>query len=382
MKHMNNTLDQNKQHPSLESVRKHLSDRKKRVKSNLLNLEKENTSMVSMVSPLKKPDNQKTTTYMHEYQQEDNSKILKHKLSTSKNNTQHTFQSKMLGADLISNEKVLRPFWNNQVRELSERLWLPTKTGSVASDMNSYNGLLRMEVGKSWFSITKTTPLKKNSLRTSSPSLQYSQPVSMVSEVINTKSRKIRLILSPEQKQVIKQWFGVYRWYYNRTIDYIKSVRKKLKEIKESRDNFKLLFDNLKDTLNSTLKTIINKNKIKRCVFTKEELKKMKPKKISHYSEQSVRNEMRKIYKYEIKGNLPSWCLIEVPSRIIDGAIYTCVKNYLNNMEKINSGVIKTFQLKYKTKKDIEDTISITKDNFSKKKNGFCIMVQLIQKLR
>ena len=373
MKHMNNTLDQNKQHPSLESVRKHLSDRKKRVKSNLLNLEKENTSMVSMVSPLKKPDNQKTTTYMHEYQQEDNSKILKHKLSTSKNNTQHTFQSKMLGADLISNEKVLRPFWNNQVRELSERLWLPTKTGSVASDMNSYNGLLRMEVGKSWFSITKTTPLKKNSLRTSSPSLQYSQPVSMVSEVINTKSRKIRLILSPEQKQVIKQWFGVYRWYYNRTIDYIKSVRKKLKEIKESRDNFKLLFDNLKDTLNSTLKTIINKNKIKRCVFTKEELKKMKPKKISHYSEQSVRNEMRKIYKYEIKGNLPSWCLIEVPSRIIDGAIYTCVKNYLNNMEKINSGVIKTFQLKYKTKKDIEDTISITKDNFSKKKNGFCI---------
>ena len=174
MKHMNNTLDQNKQHPSLESVRKHLSDRKKRVKSNLLNLEKENTSMVSMVSPLKKPDNQKTTTYMHEYQQEDNSKILKHKLSTSKNNTQHTFQSKMLGADLISNEKVLRPFWNNQVRELSERLWLPTKTGSVASDMNSYNGLLRMEVGKSWFSITKTTPLKKNSLRTSAMSLSLS----------------------------------------------------------------------------------------------------------------------------------------------------------------------------------------------------------------
>jgi IS605 OrfB family transposase len=373
MNYTNSMLDQKKQHQSLECVRKHSKDGERKGKSNLLNQARENTFMTSKISSPKKPDKQKTTTCMQEYQQEDKSKTLKLKSSTSKNNTQHTRQSKISEADLISKEKALKPFWNNQVRELSEKLWLPTKTGSVASDTNSYNGLLRAEAGRSWFSITKTIPLKKNSSRTSSRSSQYFQPISMVSEVINTKSRKIRLLLTPEQKQVVKQWFGVYRWYYNRTIDHIESVRKKLKKIKESRDNFKMLFDNLKDKLNLMLKIIIGKNNINPCVFTGDEIKKMKPKKISHYSEQTIRNEMRKIYKYEIEGNLPSWCLIKVPSRIIDGAIYTCVKNYLNNIEKINLGTIKTFKLKYKTKKDINDSISITKDNFSKKKNGFCV---------
>ncbi|MEZ2225507.1 RNA-guided endonuclease InsQ/TnpB family protein [Microcoleus sp.] len=41
------------------------------------------------------------------------------------------------------------------------------------------------------------------------------------SEVTARKSKKIRLFLNPEQKALIKQWFGVSRFVYNTTIKYL-----------------------------------------------------------------------------------------------------------------------------------------------------------------
>ncbi|MEG4851293.1 transposase [Microcoleus sp. B5-D4] len=41
------------------------------------------------------------------------------------------------------------------------------------------------------------------------------------SEVTARRSRKIRLFLNPEQKALVKQWFGVSRFVYNTTIKYL-----------------------------------------------------------------------------------------------------------------------------------------------------------------
>ncbi|NET56973.1 MAG: helix-turn-helix domain-containing protein [Symploca sp. SIO2E6] len=33
------------------------------------------------------------------------------------------------------------------------------------------------------------------------------------------KSRKTRIYLSPEQRKIVKKWFGISRFVYNRTVD-------------------------------------------------------------------------------------------------------------------------------------------------------------------
>ncbi|HEY9705710.1 MAG TPA: transposase, partial [Allocoleopsis sp.] len=47
------------------------------------------------------------------------------------------------------------------------------------------------------------------------------------SEVIARRSRKIRLFLSHEQRMLLKQWFGVSRFVYNKTIEYLQQPNTK-----------------------------------------------------------------------------------------------------------------------------------------------------------
>ena len=96
-----------------------------------------------------------------------------------------------------------------------------------------------------------------------------------------------------------------------------------------------------------------------------------KKQKISHYSFISLRNAIRKqYYNYEKKKyNLPDWYIYDdkIPSRIIDGAIQTCSKNYINNASQVQDKTKEKFKLKYKTKKDLKQSIVLFKDTFSKK---------------
>ena len=43
----------------------------------------------------------------------------------------------------------------------------------------------------------------------------------MASESMLRRSRKIRLILTDEQEQIVESWFGVSRYVYNMTIEYL-----------------------------------------------------------------------------------------------------------------------------------------------------------------
>lgn len=236
---------------------------------------------------------------------------------------------KILEAELTSRGKDLKPFWNTQSRERSNKLWLPTKTDCVVSDLTSLNGSLKsFPQGKSWFSTRVTAPPNKKLLRTFFRSSTCSQPRSTVSENTNSrlnrsldpntqklslqtscgvKSMTVRVYPTPKQKLILKSWFGVFRWFYNRTIDYT------------------------------------TENQV--------------------YEFRKVRNNMRTNSKF----TLPQWCETDIPPRIIAGAISDCCKAYKTCFSQRGSGLIDGFKLHYKTKKDRSQCIYLEKSCFSKK---------------
>lgn len=244
-----------------------------------------------------------------------NNKTLTTKSNTSKTTTQTTLSSQTLVPDLTSKGKDLKPFWNKHVKEMSEKLWFPSKTGCVGLGSILSSGSLKEMVGQSWFSIKKKLPLKKNSQKICSPSLQCFQQGSTVSETTKLRSRKTQIFPNQEQKLILKQWFGLFRWFYNRTIDLTKETN-----------------------------TFSNK----------------------------LRDLMRQKYQYE-KFNFPDWYSgpKKVPSRIIDGAIKRVCDAYTVGFKQLKLGLIQRFELHYKTKKDRHQSINITKDLYNSTSNSF-----------
>ncbi|WP_333181738.1 transposase [Microcoleus sp. S13_C3] len=74
---------------------------------------------------------------------------------------------------------------------------------------------------KSWFLTELFTAFEPNSQAIFLPSFTSTVAECTDSGVTARKSRKIRLFLKPEQKALIKQWFGVSRFVYNTTIKYL-----------------------------------------------------------------------------------------------------------------------------------------------------------------
>jgi len=178
-------------------------------------------------SQLLKPENQSVIV---ESLLTDKKKIWKDKLNSFHLNTRTTSLSKKLDQALISKEKGLTPFWTLQSKEISKKLWLPTKIDYVDSVLiSSKESSKTTPMGKSWFSIKKKHPLKKNSLMTSFQSSLFSLPDSMDSEVIQSKTKskkkptenknlktiKIRLFPNEKEKEQLQLSFDQFKWYYN-----------------------------------------------------------------------------------------------------------------------------------------------------------------------
>jgi len=160
--------------------------------------------------------------------------ILITKLNSVKRNSLTTKLSKILQALLTGKEKGLLPFWTESSKEISKKLWLPTKTGSVDSDSNSYNISFNNIESNSWFSIKQAQMNVKSSLTTSSQLSQFFPQD--ITDIENTlmRSRKILLFPSPEQKQIFKQWIGTTRYLYNRAIDLLEKLYKERRHFDKS----------------------------------------------------------------------------------------------------------------------------------------------------
>jgi len=185
-------------------------------------------------------------------------------LTLKKNSSEEIFLTTRLSETLdqvsILKEKALIPFWTPLSKEISKKLWLPTKIDCVGSVLNSSNDLLpNPPMGKSWFSIKKKHPLKKNSLMTSFQSSQFSLPDSMDSEATHSKKKsnkkqlkkatgrirtlKIRLFPTKEEKVKIQLLLDQYRWYYNATVAIIKKEITPEKLIEKESWSFNIIRD-------------------------------------------------------------------------------------------------------------------------------------------
>ncbi|NEP54113.1 MAG: helix-turn-helix domain-containing protein, partial [Moorea sp. SIO3C2] len=71
---------------------------------------------------------------------------------------------------------------------------------------------------KSWFSTNLKVVQNPSKPQIFSPSFMSSHAVSTDSENMGRKSKKMRLFLNPEQRRLVRQWFGVSRYVFNKTI--------------------------------------------------------------------------------------------------------------------------------------------------------------------
>jgi putative transposase len=152
-------------------------------------------------------------------------------LSAKKNlcesNTQNMSLSLMSEAESISKENSSSGFWNKQVSEMSKKLWLPIEIDCVDLGLNSLNGSSLNTMLNSWFSMTVKVPHNKNLSQTCYQSLQFSRVEFTDSENILKRSRKIRFYPTKQQKALLFKWFGVSRYSFNKTIEYLRQPNTK-----------------------------------------------------------------------------------------------------------------------------------------------------------
>jgi len=164
--------------------------------------------------------------------------ICNAKLNTCGQSSLNILLSKMLLAELIGKEKVLKPFWNSRCQENSKNLWLPIETDSVALGSNLFSGSLKPMVVNSWFSMKQYKPKKKNSLTTFCQSSTSSIVGKWECEDTKQKKkkrkteimgvRKYRLLPTNRQKVILTKWMNTSRYTYNQTIHKINNEKQKI----------------------------------------------------------------------------------------------------------------------------------------------------------
>ena len=246
---------------------------------------------------------------MPEFQVMTKKKIWKDKLTHSKINLSDTELLKILDQDLISKEKVLMPFWNQQSKEISKKLLLPTEIDYADLDLNSLSQSLKSTMGESWFSMMKTNLQIKNSLKMSFPSSQSFLPNYMAGEVVEIKetkdktwsfidkekveykSLKFKLFPNEEQKSQLHDIASQQKWIWNACVN-VFNKENNLSDLKKK-------LDIERETIKEYNSKLSEANKIKDKVLKEKTLKSIfnsKPKK-TKFDYKKYRDNLRK-YKY------------------------------------------------------------------------------------
>ncbi len=151
----------------------------------------------------------------------------KDKSNLCDSDTRRARLSKTSALDSTSKEKDCKPYWSDLCAGISSRLLLPVETDCVDSDLNFSSLWQNKTVDKSWFSQILFTAQNPNSPPIFRASFTFSVAEFTALEATARKSKKIRIFLKPEQKAILKQWFGVSRFVYNKTIKYLQQPETK-----------------------------------------------------------------------------------------------------------------------------------------------------------
>ncbi len=141
---------------------------------------------------------------------------VKSPTSTDSSRTQKSSRTSVIGS--TTKGKDLEPYWNESCAQISSRLLLPVETDSPDSGLNSLITWSVSTVEKSWFSANLKVVQNPSLPQIFSPSFTSSPAGFTDLESTGRKSKKIRLFLNPEQRLLVRQWFGVSRYVFNKTV--------------------------------------------------------------------------------------------------------------------------------------------------------------------
>ena len=112
-----------------------------------------------------------------------------------------------------------KTFYNDLCKDISSHLLSHKDIVCAMSECDKSSCAMTV---KSWFSTKQVTTCNKCSQQTYCQSFMCSQKEYMISDAILTKTRRIRIYPTQQQKQLFKQWFGVGRKVYNTCINHFK----------------------------------------------------------------------------------------------------------------------------------------------------------------
>jgi putative transposase len=234
---------------------------------------------------------------------------------------------------LIKDSKCV-PFWNDDCKELSEEIFLPTdnnlKNSKIPKTFN-YNNWFKTEHKINSNSLENNKKLEiikdRNFVK------QYrDKKTGKIKNII--KSHKIKIYFNSEQRKFIKRLYGIYRYFYNRTVNYINNY-----DNKNKKTFYFIDYKNKQSKIDIDLKDETN-------IFTLITIRKL------------------------IKKNYPKWVdEINFPSHLIDMAIKEAVSSYIGCLNKYKKYKI-PFNLKIKTKKDKIQTMNLEEPMIKKESNS------------
>lgn len=275
-------------------------------------------------------------------------KTSKDNVNSCNNTIQPTISSKTSEVVSTLKEKDFSPFWNQYIQEMSKKLWLCTRTDSQDSDPNWLNGSLKKENVNSWF-----TPITTETNKTEMQNFQRTSSLSLPTLLQDIMERELQRIAEEEEKKAIQK--------EKRKIAREKKYPKKEEETgKKKRE--KKIYGEMKAKViqiypTAHQKKILNKWfgtarwTYNRCVSSsKDGVKTMKALRALH-----IHNTL-----YEDENE---W-VTETPYEIRDYMLRQMTTSISTNNDK---GI--KYNMKYKSRKDYQQSINIIKKTYTRKKN-------------
>lgn len=119
-------------------------------------------------------------------------------------------------------EKDFLPYWTDSCAERSKNWLSLTETGCAGSDLNSLSDLQSTTIQGSWFFTRLVSHLGKNLQETLFPSFTFSAVEFMDSENTLVRCHKIKIFPAKESMPRMRQYLGLSRFWFNKTIAYLK----------------------------------------------------------------------------------------------------------------------------------------------------------------
>ena len=277
----------------------------------------------------------KSSTSMDESALPNNQETLNDRSRPFKRIIRNTTLLRTSDPDSTTNERGLRPFWNESTQEMSRRLLSPTRIGSAGTDLNSSSQSVNSTTRKSWFSINQK--LRESNRRTKTNSLKISWPSATSSSrgtteggeeetksIKSVRARKIKLDPSKEWAERLKKWMGTSRWIYNRCLDFYNKKKCKL-----SKQDFR--------------SKVVGGWNHGECKKRAGKSKKKRGKSRGNWFPMKKK-------KRECK---TSWVL-ETPFEIRDSAMVDLCRAFERNFEKRKINPSHKFEVKFRSRKDVQ----------------------------